>query len=377
VADLAQYLLAPERLAATVAGMGFALAFAFGAVAQRVNFCTMGAVSDAVNIGDWGRMRMWLLAIAVAAIAANGMHLAGYVDLERSVYPAERFTWLSYPLGGFLFGIGMTLAGGCGSRNLVRLGAGNLKALVVLLVLAVSAYATMKGVLAVPRAAVLEKLALHIDGGQGLPNLLAHATGMPASAMRWAAIAALGAVLLAFVLTDRAFRRSRELVVGGAALGLIVAAGWYVTGYLGYVAEDPQTLQETFAGTNTRRPESFSFVGPLGYSLELMLLWTDASLRVTFGIAVVAGLFAGALAVALATRAFRWEGFTTSADLRDHILGGALMGFGGVAALGCTIGQGLTGVSTLALGSYLALGGILAGSAATMKYLYWREPNAK
>ena len=377
MSELAQYVLSPERLGATVAWLGFALAFVFGAVAQRVNFCTMGAVSDAVNIGDWGRMRMWLLAIAVAVVGANLMHLTGYVDLERSVYPGERFTWLAYPIGGFLFGIGMTLAGGCGSRNLIRLGTGNLKALVVLIVLAVSAYMTMKGVLAVPRTALMERLALHIDGGQGLPNLLAHASGMSPSAMRWAVTGAVGAALLAFALKDPDFRRSRELLLGGVVLGLVIAAGWYVTGHLGYLAEDPQTLEETFAGTNTRRPESFSFVGPLGYALELLLLWTDSSLRVTFGIAVVAGLFAGALACALATRGFRWEGFTTTGDLRDHVLGGVLMGFGGVTALGCTIGQGLTGVSTLALGSFLALGGILAGSATTMKYLYWRLPDAK
>lgn len=370
--DMIQFLFAPERLGATVAWLGFALAFAFGAVGQRVSFCTMGAVSDAVNFGDWGRMRMWLLAIAVATIAANAIHLSGHVDLERSVYPVPRFTWLSYPLGGFLFGVGMTLAGGCGSRNLMRLGTGNLKALVVLLVLAVSAYMSMKGLLAVPRVAVVERAALDIEGGQGLPNLLARASGASPVAMRWLATATLGAVLLAFVLKDQAFRRSRERLLGGAALGLIVAAGWYVTGYLGHLAEDPQTLEETFAGTNTRRPESLTFVGPLGYGLELLLLWTDSSLRATFGVAVIVGVFAGSAAWALATRAFRWEGFTTVADLRDHILGGVLMGWGGVLALGCSIGQGLTGVSTLALGSFLALAGILAGSAATMKVLYWR-----
>jgi len=365
------------HLGATVAWLGFALAFVFGAVAHRVNFCTMGAVSDVVNMGDWGRMRMWLLAIAVAVIAANLLHLFGYIDLERSIYPAERFTWLSYPLGGFLFGVGMTLAGGCGSRNLVRLGGGNLKSLVVLTFLAVSAYMTMKGVLAVPRTSWFEPVALHVDGGQGLPNLLARLAGMQAAAARWVAAGLVSAVLLVFVLKDHDFRRSRELVLGGAIIGLVIAAGWYVTGHIGYLAEDPQTLEEAFAGTNTRRPESFSFVGPVGYSLELLLLWTDSSLRVTFGIAIVVGLFAGSLAYALISRNFRWESFASAGDLRDHVLGGVLMGFGGVTALGCTIGQGLTGVSTLALGSFLALAGIVGGSAVTMKFLYWRLSDAK
>ncbi|HXV08031.1 MAG TPA: YeeE/YedE family protein [Burkholderiales bacterium] len=370
--DPAHPVLDPEHLGATIAWLGFGLAFVFGAVAHRVNFCTMGAVSDAVNIGDWGRMRMWLLAIAMAMLAANLLHLAGYVDLERSIYPAERFSWLSYLLGGFLFGVGMTLASGCGSRNLVRLGGGNLKSLVVLTFLAMSAYMTMKGLLAVPRAGVLDPVALHFDGGQGLPNLLAGLAGMDGRAARWIAMGSVVAALLVFVLKDREFRRSRELILGGVVLGLIIAAGWYVTGYLGYVPEDPQTLEETFAGTNTRRPESFSFVGPVGYSLELLLLWTDSSLRVTFGVAVVAGLLLGSLGYALATRNFRWETFASVADLRNHMLGGVLMGFGGVSAMGCTIGQGLSGVSTLALGSFLALAAIVAGSAVTMKFLYWR-----
>lgn len=364
------------HLGATIAWLGFALACVFGAVAHRVNFCTMGAVSDVINIGDWGRMRMWLLAIAVAVIAANLLHLLGYVDLERSIYPAERFTWLSYPLGGFLFGVGMTLAGGCGSRNLVRLGGGNLKSLVVLTFLAVSAYMTMKGVLAVPRTVLLDPVALHFDGGQGMPNLLARLARVQTASARWLAMGLVGAVLLLFVLKDRDFRRSRELVLGGTTIGLVVAAGWYVTGHIGYLAEDPQTLEETFAGTNTRRPESFSFVGPVGYSLELLLLWTDRSLRFTFGIAVVAGLFVGSLAYALVSRNFRWENFASAGDLRNHVLGGLLMGFGGVTALGCTIGQGLSGVSTLALGSFLALAGIVTGSAATMKFLYWRISHA-
>ena len=375
--DLAQSVLDPEHLGATIAWLGFALAFVFGVVAHRVNFCTMGAVSDVVNIGDWGRMRMWLLAIAVAVVAANLLHLFGYIDLERSIYPAERFTWLSYLVGGVLFGVGMTLAGGCGSRNLIRLGGGNLKSLVVLAFLGMSAYMTMKGVLAVPRTSLFEPAAMHLEGGQGLPNLLAQRVGMQAAAARWVVMGVVGAALLVFVLKDRDFRRRRELMLGGAIIGLVIAAGWYVTGHIGYLAEDPQTLEETFAGTNTHRPESFSFVGPVGYSLELLLLWTDRSLRVTFGIAIVAGLFAGSLAYALASRNFRWESFASASDLRDHVLGAVLMGFGGVVALGCTIGQGLTGVSTLALGSFLALGGIVAGSAATMKFLYWRLSLAK
>jgi uncharacterized membrane protein YedE/YeeE len=360
------------HLASLVAWLGFALAVLLGAVVHRVNFCTMGAVSDLVNMGDWGRMRMWLLAIVVAILGANLLSLLGYVDLSKSIYWTERFTWLSYILGGLLFGVGMTLGSGCGTRNLVRLGGGNLKSVVVLTFLALSAYMTMKGVLAVPRVALLDTIAIRLDGGQGLHTLigrLAHADGRT---MQWGVMLLIAAGLLAFVFKDAQFRASRDLILGGAVIGAIIVAGWYVTGYVGHLAEDPQTLEEAWLGTNTRRPESFSYVGPLGYGLELLLLWTDRSLKVTFGIAIVAGLMVGSLVYALATRNFRIESFTSAADLRNHIVGGVLMGFGGVTAMGCTVGQGLTGVSTLALGSFLALAAIIAGSAATMRFLYWR-----
>ena len=361
-----------SQLAATVAWLGFALAFVFGAIAQRTGFCTMGAVSDVVGMGDWGRMRMWLLAIAVAILGANLLALSGSVDLNKSIYTGEQFSWLSYSLGGLLFGAGMTLASGCGSRNLVRLGGGNLKSVVVLVFLGLSAYMTMKGLLAVPRAMVLDPIALHFEGGQGLPNLVARLAGADLRTVRWAVMAIVAAALLVFVFKDREFRANREFVVAGIVIGLVIALGWYVTGTIGYVAEDPQTLEEAFVGTNSHHPESFTYVGPLGYSLELLLLWTDKSLRVTFGIAIVVGLFAGSLSYALTTRSFRLEGFASIPDLRNHIVGALLMGFGGVTAMGCSIGQGITGVSTLALGSFVALASIIAGSALTTKLLYWQ-----
>jgi len=352
--------------------LGFALAFLFGATAQRTGFCAMGAVSDVVNMGDWGRMRMWLLAIAVAILGASLLGLLGLVDLGKSMYTAQRCTIVSYVVGGFLFGIGMTLASGCGSRNLVRLGGGNLKSLVVLLFLALTAYMTMKGLLAVPRTRVLDPLAVYFETGQDLPTLLHRATGVAHTALTWLIAGGIALGLLAFVLKDPVFRANRDYWIGGLVVGLVIVGGWYVTGHIGHVAEDPETLEEMFVATNTRRPESFSYVGPVAYSVELLLLWTDKSLKVTFGVAIVAGLLVGALASALWARSFRWESFASAADLRNHILGGALMGFGGVTALGCTVGQGLTGVSTLALGSFLALGSIIAGGVAANKALYWR-----
>ena len=266
----------------------------------------------------------------------------------------------------------MTLASGCSSRNLIRMGGGNLKSVVVLVFLALTAYMTLKGVLAVPRMSVLDPVAVHMKGGQGVPAVLAHLAGVDPRIARLGATLALSVAVLVFVFKDRQFRSSPELIIGGAVIGALVAAGWFVTGYLGYLPEDPETLEEAFVGTNTRRPESFTYVAPVGFGLELLMLWTDTSLHVTFGIAIVAGLFAGSLGYALVSRTFHWESFASAGDLGNHVVGAILMGFGGVTALGCTIGQGLTGVSTLALGSFLALGAIIAGGAATMKYLYWR-----
>ncbi len=147
----------------------------------------------------------------------------------------------------------------------------------------------------------------------------------------------------------------------------MIVGGWYVSGHLGYVAEDPRTLEEAFVATNSGRPESYSFVAPAAYLLELLMLWSDQSKLVTFGIAGVLGMAAGSAAMALATRTFRWEGFASTEDLVNHIAGGVLMGFGGVTALGCTIGQGLTGISTLAVGSFMALAAIVAGCVAALE----------
>ena len=162
------------------------------------------------------------------------------------------------------------------------------------------------------------------------------------------------------------------MVIGGIVIGAVIVGGWYVSAHLGYLAEDPATLEEKFVATNSGRAESFSFVGPVAYLLELLLFWTDQSRTLTFGIAGVLGIIVGSAATALATRTFRWEGFGSVEDVANHVVGGILMGFGGVTALGCTIGQGLTGVSTLAVGSFLALGAIIAGAVAANKYQGWR-----
>lgn len=360
------------QLAITVAGGAFALAFVFGAVAAKTSFCTMGAVSDWINMGDTGRLRMWLLAIAIAILGANALYLAGVVDLSKSIYQGPRLIWLSHLLGGFLFGVGMTLGSGCGSKTLIRIGSGNLKSVIVLVFLGISAYMTLRGLFGAFRVGVLEKAALDMAGNQDLPAIFARLFG--GELKTWILVLSLsaGGGLLAFVYASREVRGNADYTLGGVVVGLMIVGGWYVSGSLGHLAEDPKTLEEAFVATNTGRMESFSFVGPVAYTLEYLMLWTDTSRIVTFGIASVAGVIAGSATYALATRTFRWESFRDAEDTASHMAGGVLMGFGGVTALGCTIGQGISGLSTLALGSILSFVAIVCGAAATMKWQYWR-----
>jgi uncharacterized membrane protein YedE/YeeE len=353
-----------EQLAPVVAWGSFALAFVFGAVGHKTNFCTMGAVSDWVNMGDLNRMRMWLLAIGVAILGANALHLAGQIDLSKSIYPGPNFTWLSYIVGGFLFGVGMTLGSGCGSKTLIRIGGGNLKSLVVFLVAGVAAYMTLRGMFGAFRVGVLEKASVTLATGQDLPSLFG-------GARLWLALVA-GGALIAYAYASREFRGNFDYSLGGLVTGLVVVGGWYLSGHIGHIEEDPNTLQEAFAATNTGRMEAFSFVAPLAWSLEYLMFWTDKTRIVTYGIASVAGVITGSLAYALAAGKFRWEGFRNAEDTGMHLIGGLLMGFGGITALGCTIGQGISGFSTLALGSIMSFLAIIAGSAATMKWQYWR-----
>ncbi|RPH67780.1 MAG: YeeE/YedE family protein [Burkholderiales bacterium] len=357
--------------AALIVWLGFALGAIFGFVGNKTNFCTMGAVSDIVNMGSWTRMRMWLLAIAIAIIGVWAMQLGGLVDTRKSIYAGANLVWLSNIVGGLLFGIGMTLASGCTSKTLIRIGGGNLKSLVVFVVLGVSAYVTLKGLFGVWRVNTLDTLTVRLATTQDLPTLMSSALGLERAAVDLWVPLAIGALLLAFVLSSREVW-SLDALLGGIVVGLTVVGGWYVTGHLGFVAEHPETLEEAFIATNSNRPESLSLVAPFAYTLELLMFWSDTSKHVTFGIATALGIVAGSLAWALISRTYREESFPNAADLKRHILGAILMGFGGITALGCTIGQGLSGLSTLALGSILTFLSLVGGAALMMKIDYWR-----
>lgn len=358
-------------LVAQVLWATFALALIFGAVAQRTHFCTMGAVADIVSMGDWTRMRKWLLAIAVATIGFNAMVGLGWVQASDSIYAAPRVLWLSHAVGGLMFGFGMVLASGCGSKTLVRAGAGNLKSLAVFVVLAVSSYATLRGVTAVLRVSTVDAVGLDLPVGQDLPSLAAHVLGGTVQAWALALGAVIGLVLLTFVLA-RAEGRRAEVWVSGLGIGGVIVGVWWVTGRMAHLSEHPLTLEAVFLATNSQRMESLSFVGPLANTLDWLIRFSDKSNVLTVGVVATFGVALGSMAMALASGTFRWEGFGGTEDTANHLVGASLMGVGGVTALGCTVGQGLSGISTLALGSFIAVAGIVAGGVLGVRWQIWR-----
>ena len=360
-----------NALTTQVLWAAFLLSVLFGAIAQRTHFCTMGAVSDIVTMGDWTRMRMWGMAIGVAMVGFYMLAAAGQIDPAKTLYASSRFIWLSALTGGFMFGFGMVLASGCGSKTLVRIGGGNLKSVVVFLVMGVTAFATLKGVTAVLRVSTVDRAALDFPGNAALPNWLGNAVGLSPSGMGLVLALVLGLGLVVWALLGRDFVRVDNLLAG-LGLGTVIVAMWWVSGHLGYVAEHPETLQEAFLATNSGRAEALSFVSPVAYTLDWVMFFSDKAKLLTIGIVSVAGVVAGSALYAVVTRSFHWEGFRDARDTANHLVGGTLMGVGGVVAMGCTVGQGLSGISTLSMTSIVALAAIIAGSVVALKYQLWQ-----
>ncbi|XHS76388.1 YeeE/YedE family protein [Burkholderiaceae bacterium UC74_6] len=357
-----------HAIATLVLWATFGLTFIMGAVAQRTHFCTMGAVADIVNMGSWARMRMWVLAMGVAMVGFNAMVALGWIDAGKSIYATPRFLWLSNIVGGLMFGWGMVMASGCGSKTLVRMGAGNLKSLIVFIVMGVTAFATLKGITAVVRVNTVDAVNAQLGTGQDLPSLLAPAVGMTKGQLALLLGGVLGAALIVWALM-REEGRTGDVLVGGIVTGAVIASVWWVGGHLGHVAEDPNTLEEVFVGAAAReRMEALSFVSPVANTLDWLLFFSDKSKALNIGIVAVFGMIAGSGVYALATKAFRWESFRTTEDLAMHMIGAVLMGVGGVTALGCTIGQGLSGLSTLSIGSFIALASIIVGAWGCLRW---------
>jgi len=358
-------------LRAVVLSVTFALSFVFGAVALKMGFCTMGAIADVVSFGDTTRLRQWLFAICVAILGTQALVAAGAIDTVDAIYTNARFTWFAYLAGGLCFGFGMVLAGGCGSRTLVRIGGGNLKSVVVFFVLGLTAFVTLKGALALFRVGAIEPLAIQLASTQDIPSLLGTSFGLPPLPAHAVIGVALAVLIGIWVLRLREFRTS-ENVLGSAALGAVVVGVWYVSGHVGHLAEHPLTLEPTYIATASGRMESLTFVAPIAHTLDWLMFASDKSKVATLGVVAVLGTIAGSASYAIGARRFRWEGFSNTEDTANHLVGAILMGFGGVTALGCTIGQGIAGLSTLALGSFLAFGAIIVGAIGGVKYQAWR-----
>ena len=340
-----------------VSACGVVCGLIMGAAARGSRFCTFGAVEDYVLAGKTLRAKAWGLAIATAIIITQVLHLSGYIDLTDTIYLNPTFGWAGAILGGLMFGLGMAYCGTCGYGILTRMGGGDLKAFFCFLVLGLSAFMTARGLLGPVRVGLLERWDISLDhaGGQGIPQILGSLLGWHGSGP-WMLVSGLLVVgLMWWIFRDAEFRSSRRDIFSGVAIGLAVSGGFAATGIIGNDIFDPQRIV------------SLTYALPPGETLVYLLTFTGASIN--FGIGVVFGTFIGAFAVAMVRNELRWEAYDDVREMRRHLLGAVLMGFGGVSALGCTVGQGITGMATLSASAPLALLSIIAGAVFGVNYL--------
>ncbi len=350
--------------------LAFGLGLVLGWVIQRSHFCTMGAISDVLLMRDATRLRQWALALALAIFGLGLLALGGWLSPQDSIYASPRLPWLSFVLGGGLFGIGMVLASGCPTKNLVRLGGGNLKALVVLLVMAVSALATLRGAPALWRTSLLEPVAADLGSRPLAGQWLASVSGLDPAQGLFVMALLVSLSLLVWVLRGPGFVCASNLL-GGLGVGASLLAMWCLSGVLGLLPEHPETLERVFLGSASGRMEGLSFTGPLAHWLDAFLQLGDGRKRMSLGMALVPGVVLGAALAAWHHGEFRWEAFTRTPDLARHLLGAVLMGMGGVTAMGCSFGQGLSGLSTLSWGSMLAASAMVAGAGLALRVQWW------
>lgn len=379
----------------TVLLVVFAAAFVMGAVANKTNFCTMGAVSDLVNMGDSGRMRAWMLAMAVALLGVVIFEAGGFGSVDSTIppYRGNNFAWLEYIVGGVLFGIGMTLGSGCGNKTLIRAGGGNIKSVFLFIVIAICAYfmlnpfpgsdQTLYSLLFYPWT---NPVSATLATQQDLGSLASGITGAEAATLRTVIGLIVAAVLFWFVFKSADFRSSFDNKLGGFTIGAAVLVAWVATSsmvsveaygekysWTEYADIESWSMNEDNPAARPRDVgvQSFTFINPMGQTLRYGVQDFSPS-YLTFGVVAVLGVVLGSLLWSLIARSFRIEWFAGIGDFVTHLIGGILMGVGGVLAMGCTVGQGITGVSTLALGSVLALLSIIFGSALTMKIQYYK-----
>ena len=373
----------------------FISAIVLGMVVNKTNFCTMGSVSDIVNMQDYGRFRAWLLAIAIATL---GVTLLEYLSMMNvsSTFPPYRGTQLIIGenlIGGLLFGIGMTLASGCGNKTLIRIGGGNIKSIVVFAVIAIIAYYMLSPLPGTDQTLFslffydwIRPLSINLKTQQDIGAMIG---GENPAVARLVSGLLVSIALLVFVFKSAEFRSNKDNLLAGVVIGAIILGGWYLSSNI--VIDNEEEFDEIYtlsdyyknwdmiaeddegkpAVGRTLSSQSYTFINPIGQTYGYIKDGFDSAL-LTFGLLSVFGVILGSFIWSLISRSFRIEWFNDKKDFVTHLIGAVLMGFGGVLALGCTIGQGITGVSTLALGSFLTLIAIIFGSAVTMKIQYYR-----
>lgn len=340
--------LGDGALLALIGGVG---GCALGLAARLGRFCTLGAIEDFLYGGNDLRLRMWGLAIGVAMTASFGLMAAGLLDPAEAIY--NRIAWnpAASVIGGLLFGYGMALAGNCGFGALARLGGGDLRSFVVVLVLGVSAYATASGPIAWARIRVFPEEHAAPETAVGYAGLLERLTGLPATAFG----IALGIALIAWILSSRTFRASPRYILWGSIVGLAVASGWAGSAWI------------SDGGFGMGPVMSHSFAAPLGESILWLMTATGGGL--SFAEGSVLGVLVGAFVGSLIKGHFRWEACEDPRELRRQILGAAIMGVGAILAFGCTIGQGISAFSVLAYSAPVVFMSILAGAAIGLRQL--------
>jgi len=328
-----------------LAGLGIGVTAGF--FVRLARLCSFGAVEDALIGGDTRRLRIFGLALGIALLGTQALVIAGQLDPAQTNYTAAALPLASIAIGSVLFGIGMAMVGTCGFGSLVRLGAGDLRSLVVILVLGGAAYATLRGVFSGFRITVLERFAVAMPDGVGsdLASLTHYVSGVD---LRGVIAALCGGVLCLAAFGDKRLRRTPRLLTAGIALGLLTIAGWVAT----------TRLADAFAGPI--HPQSLTFVSTIGKAVYAGLL--NAANFADFGVGTVFGVVLGAFLAAWRADELRWEAFDDDHEMRRHLGGAALMGFGGILTGGCTIGQGITAGSMLALSWPLAIGGMMLGA---------------
>jgi hypothetical protein len=323
-------------------------------VARRDHFCTLRALERHWYANDSTGLRTWVLAATVAIIATQAMTLSGFIDLRSSFYLDPSFGWSGAIVGGLAFGFGMALVGTCGFGALVRLGGGSLRSLVALLVLGFSALAAQRGLIAQARVKIVDDLAVDLSfaGDQSLGSLASALLGFDA---RLPTVAIVVALLLFWIFSAADYRVRIGHIATAVIIGSIIAFGWLVTSWGAQQAFEPVQL------------EAGSFVVPVGDTLMQLIAYTGV--LPDYGVGLVVGVPLGAAAVAWKRRDVRWEACDDARELGRHIVGAFLMGAGGVFAMGCTIGQGVTAASVLALSVPLVMASIAVGARLGLSYL--------